>query len=38
MMLVIPSITTLQSQLEDDARKLGMTVANLNKVNASSSS
>ena len=30
--LVIPSLTTLQSQLEEDCRKFGFTVVNLNKV------
>ena len=32
MMLVIPSITTLQGQLEEDAVSMGMAVLNLNKV------
>ena len=32
MMLVIPSITTLQGQLEADSLKMGLTVLNLNKV------
>ena len=32
MMLVVPSITTLQGQLEADALKMGLTVLNLNKV------
>ena len=32
MMVVIPSITTLQGQLELDAVGMGLTVLNLNKV------
>ena len=32
MMLVIPSITTLQGQLEADAVRMGLTALNLNKV------
>ena len=32
MMLVIPSITTLQNQLEADARTIGISVVNVNKV------
>ena len=35
MILVIPSITTLQNQLEADARGLGISVVNLNKVTGS---
>ena len=31
-MVVIPSITTLQGQLEEDAKKLGISVINMNKV------
>ena len=32
MMMVVPSITTLQGQLEADAVGMGLTVLNLNKV------
>ena len=32
MMMVIPSITTLQGQLEVEATGMGLTVLNLNKV------
>ena len=32
MTLVIPALTTLQSQLEEDCRRFGFSVVNLNKV------
>jgi hypothetical protein len=31
MTLLIPSLTTLQNQLQADAEKLGMSVVNINK-------